>query len=55
MAAVYAVPSWTRGPGLVTRFGFAMVAGVLGYGLVVVLLRRRLRRGPAKSARLEQF
>jgi peptidoglycan biosynthesis protein MviN/MurJ (putative lipid II flippase) len=55
MAAVYAVPSWTRGLGLVTRFGFAMVAGVLGYGLVVVLLRRRLRRGSTKSARLEQF
>lgn len=55
IAVVYSVPSWTRGLLLVTRFGAAVVFGVLAYGLVVVLLRRRLRRARLKSARLEQF
>jgi putative peptidoglycan lipid II flippase len=52
MAAVYAVPSWTKGAGLVTRFAGALVVGVLAYGIVVVFLRRRVRRALYKSARL---
>ncbi|MFY9783390.1 MAG: lipid II flippase MurJ [Acidimicrobiales bacterium] len=55
MAAVYAGPSWTRGPGLVSRFAGAFVVGVLVYGVVVVLLRRHVRRSFSKSARLDQF
>ena len=55
MAAVYAVPSWAKGLGLVARFGAAMVVGVLVYLVVVVLLRRRQRRTYTKSARLDQF
>jgi putative peptidoglycan lipid II flippase len=53
MAAVYAVPSWTRGLGLVSRFAGAVVVGVLAYGLVVVLLRRHIRRAAFKGVRLE--
>jgi peptidoglycan biosynthesis protein MviN/MurJ (putative lipid II flippase) len=52
MAAVYAVPSWTHGVGLVTRFAGALVVGVLAYGIVVVFLRRHVRRALYKSARL---
>ena len=52
IAAVYAVPSWSRGLGLISRFGAALLVGVLAYGLVVGLLRRRLRRTYAKGARL---
>jgi putative peptidoglycan lipid II flippase len=55
MAAVYAVPSWTHGLGLVARFAGAFVIGVLAYGVVVVLLRRHLRRTFTKSARLSEF
>ncbi|HUY17181.1 MAG TPA: lipid II flippase MurJ, partial [Acidimicrobiales bacterium] len=55
MAVVYALPSWTKGLGLVTRFGVALVAGVLVYLLVVGIQRRRLRRGFTKSVRLGQF
>jgi putative peptidoglycan lipid II flippase len=55
MAAVYAVPSWAKGLGLVARFGAAMVVGVLVYLVVVVLLRHRQRRTYSKSARLDQF
>jgi hypothetical protein len=55
IAVVYAVPSWTQGVQLVARFGAAVVAGVIAYGLVVVLLRRRVRRAHTKSARLGQF
>jgi len=55
MAVVYALPSWTKGLGLVTRFGAALVAGVLVYLLVVGIQRRRLRRGFTKSVRLGQF
>jgi putative peptidoglycan lipid II flippase len=53
MALVYAVPTWTHGLGLVTRFAAAMIIGVLAYGLVVVALRRRLRQHVSKGARLE--
>lgn len=55
IAVVYAVPTWTRGALLVGRFGAAVVAGVIAYGLVVVALRRRVRRAHTKSARLDQF
>ncbi|HEV3268053.1 MAG TPA: lipid II flippase MurJ [Acidimicrobiales bacterium] len=55
MAVVYALPSWTRGLGLVTRFAAAVLAGGVVYLLVVAFLRRRVRRGFAKSARLDQF
>jgi putative peptidoglycan lipid II flippase len=55
IAVTYAAPSWTRGFLLVTRFGAAVIVGVVAYGLVVILLRRRLRRGYPKSARLDQF
>jgi hypothetical protein len=43
------------GLGLVTRFAGAVLAGVIAYTLVVVVLRRRVRRAHAKSARLERF
>jgi hypothetical protein len=52
MAAVYAVPSWTHGLGLVTRFTGAFVVGVWAYLVAVYLLRRHVRRTFAKSARL---
>ena len=55
MAVVYALPSWTKGLGLVTRFGAAVVAGGAVYLVVVAILRRRVRRGFAKGARLDQF
>jgi putative peptidoglycan lipid II flippase len=55
IAVTYDVPTWTRGLGLVTRFGGAVVVGVIAYGLVVVALRRRVRRAYAKGARLERF
>jgi peptidoglycan biosynthesis protein MviN/MurJ (putative lipid II flippase) len=55
MAVVYALPSWTTGLGLITRVAAAVVAGALVYLLVVALLRRRLRQGSVKSARLDQF
>lgn len=55
MAMVYAVPTSTHGLGLITRFAAAIVVGVLAYGLIVVLLHRRLRRQAPKGARLEQF
>jgi putative peptidoglycan lipid II flippase len=53
MAAVYAVPSWTRGVGLISRFAGAVVVGVLAYGVVVVLLRRHIRRAAFKGVRLD--
>jgi putative peptidoglycan lipid II flippase len=55
MAFVYAVPSWTTGLGLVARLTAAVVIGAVAYLLVVALLRRRLRRTTAKSARLEKI
>jgi putative peptidoglycan lipid II flippase len=55
VAIVYDVPTWTMGLGLVTRFAGAVLAGVIAYTLVVVVLRRRVRRAHAKSARLERF
>jgi putative peptidoglycan lipid II flippase len=55
VAVAYDVPTWTSGLGLLTRFAGALVVGVIVYTLVVVVLRRRVRRTFAKSARLERF
>jgi putative peptidoglycan lipid II flippase len=55
MAAVYAVPSWSHGLGLVLRFVGALVVGFFAYGVAVYLLRRHVRRTFAKSARLDGF
>ena len=55
MAVVYAAPNWTHGLALVTRCLAAVVAGSVGYGLVVVVLRRRVRRRRVKGVRLDTF
>jgi putative peptidoglycan lipid II flippase len=55
MAVAYAAPSWSHGALLVARFAGAALAGLVAYGLVVVVLRWRVRRRPGKSARLGQF
>ena len=52
MALAYSAPTWNHGVGLVTRFLFAVLAGLLAYGLVVVLLHHRVTRVGAKDARL---
>jgi putative peptidoglycan lipid II flippase len=52
MALSYAAFSWTRGAGLVARFSFSAVLGLLGYTLVVVILQHRVARGGLKDARL---
>jgi putative peptidoglycan lipid II flippase len=52
MALSYSAPTWNHGVGLVTRFLFAVLAGLLAYGLVVVLLHHRVTRVGAKDARL---
>jgi putative peptidoglycan lipid II flippase len=52
MALAYSAPTWNHGVGLVTRFLFAVFAGLLAYGLVVVLLHHRVTRVGAKDARL---
>jgi len=48
IALVYSSPTWSRGLGLLARFGAAMVVGVFVYGLVVVVLRSRVRRRSLK-------
>jgi putative peptidoglycan lipid II flippase len=55
IALVYAGPTWSKGLGLIARFGAAMIVGVLVYALVVVALRARVRRRSPKDVRLEQF
>lgn len=55
MALVYAVPTWTRGPGLLARFGGAFLVGVVAYLVVVALWRRWVRRAYSPGARLERF
>jgi peptidoglycan biosynthesis protein MviN/MurJ (putative lipid II flippase) len=55
VAALYALPAWTHGVGLVVRFAAALLGGVLVYLVAVVALRRRLRRAHAKGARLGGF
>jgi putative peptidoglycan lipid II flippase len=52
VVALYAVPAWSHGAGLVARFSAALVAGVVVYLLVVVVLRRQLRRAHPKGVRL---
>jgi putative peptidoglycan lipid II flippase len=52
MALAYSAPTWNHGVGLVTRFVFAVLAGLCGYALVVVILQRRVTRVGAKDARL---
>ena len=52
MALAYSAPTWNHGVGLVTRFVFAVLAGLLAYALVVVLLHHRVTRVGAKDARL---
>ncbi|HEY5010524.1 MAG TPA: murein biosynthesis integral membrane protein MurJ [Acidimicrobiales bacterium] len=52
MALAYSAPTWNHGVGLVTRFVFAALAGLLAYALVVVLLHHRVTRVGAKDARL---
>ncbi|HEY5105101.1 MAG TPA: lipid II flippase MurJ [Acidimicrobiales bacterium] len=55
IALVYSGPTWSKGLGLIVRFGAAIVVGVVAYGLVVVVLRTRVRRRSPKNVRLEQF
>jgi putative peptidoglycan lipid II flippase len=52
MALAYAAPTWNHGAGLVTRFLFAFLAGLLAYALVVVIAQHRVTRVGAKDARL---
>jgi putative peptidoglycan lipid II flippase len=55
VAALYAVPAWTHGVGLIARLTGALVGGLLIYLVVVVVLRQRLRRTQTKGARLQKF
>ena len=55
IAAAYAGPVWQRGLGLITRFAFAVVAGLLAYAISVVVQQRRLSRRRSKDGRLGQF
>ena len=52
MALTYSAFSWTRGAGLLARFSFAAVLGLVSYTLVVVILQRRVARVSLKDARL---
>ncbi|MEO9180537.1 MAG: lipid II flippase MurJ, partial [Acidimicrobiales bacterium] len=52
MAFAYAAPSWDRGVGLIARFTFAAVLGLLTYTVAVILLQRRLRRVGQNDVRL---
>lgn len=52
MALAYSAVTWTRGAGLVARFSFAAILGLLGYTLVVVVLQHRVARTGVKDARL---
>jgi putative peptidoglycan lipid II flippase len=52
MALAYSAPTWNHGAGLVARFSLAVAAGLVAYGLVVVLLQQRVARVGAKDARL---
>jgi peptidoglycan biosynthesis protein MviN/MurJ (putative lipid II flippase) len=55
VAALYALPAWTHGVGLVVRLAAALVGGLFVYLVVVVALRRRLRRSHSKGVRLDGF
>jgi putative peptidoglycan lipid II flippase len=52
MALAYAVPTWTRGAGLVARFSFSVLLGVLAYAVAVMIQQRFVARAGAKDARL---
>jgi peptidoglycan biosynthesis protein MviN/MurJ (putative lipid II flippase) len=52
MALAYSAFSWNRGAGLIARFSFAAVLGLVAYTLVVVILQHRVARVGAKDARL---
>jgi hypothetical protein len=52
MALAYSAFSWNRGAGLIARFSFAAVLGLVGYALVVMILQHRVTRVGAKDARL---
>lgn len=55
MAVAYALPSWSRGSGLIARFAFAVILGVASYGAVVLVQQRRIAHSTAKDVRLKQF
>jgi hypothetical protein len=55
MAVAYALPSWSRGSGLITRFSLAVILGVASYGAVVLVQQRRIARSTSKDVRLKQF
>ena len=55
MALAYAAPTWNRGLGLVARFSFAVLLGLIAYVVVVSLLAHRVGRGGRKDVSLEQF
>ena len=55
MAVAYALPSWSRGSGLIARFSFAVILGVASYGAVVLVQQRRIARSTSKDVRLKQF
>ncbi|MDE3106866.1 MAG: hypothetical protein KGJ42_01755 [Acidobacteriota bacterium] len=52
MAATYAAAPWSRGAGLVAHFMSALGAGVVAYGLSVMVLARRAARQRRNGARL---
>jgi putative peptidoglycan lipid II flippase len=51
-ALAYAGPTWTRGIGLIVRFGLAVGAGVIAYLVVIAIQQQRLARTQQKGARL---
>jgi hypothetical protein len=53
-AIVYAIPTWTRGIGLIIRFGLAVAAGAIAYLIVVALQHRHHARTAQKGARLKE-
>ena len=56
MALVYAVPTWTRGLGLVARFALARSSPAsVAYLVVVVLWRRWVRRASGPRCKAERF
>ncbi len=52
MAFAYAAPTWDRGAGLIVRFTFAVVLGLVTYTAVVALLQHRVRRVGQNDVRL---
>ena len=52
MAFAYAAPTWDHGLGLIARFLFAAVLGLVAYTVVVMLQQRRVRRVGQNDVRL---